>query len=66
MLCVHLIFLVIIKKENYSIVVRLFEMKNLEIANNKNYLSEAMKLIAKTGNGPKEQIPSSGCSIKWK
>jgi peroxiredoxin len=29
-------------------------------------LYEAMKLVAETGQGPKEQIPSMGCSIKWK
>ena len=29
-------------------------------------LFEAMKQIAATGQGPKEQIPSMGCSIKWK
>jgi peroxiredoxin len=29
-------------------------------------LFEAMKLIAETGHGPKEQINSIGCSIKWK
>lgn len=29
-------------------------------------LFEAMKQIAATGRGPKEQIPSMGCSIKWK
>jgi peroxiredoxin len=29
-------------------------------------LFEAMKEIARTGNGPREQIPSMGCSIKWK
>ena len=29
-------------------------------------LFEAMKLIAETGHGPQEQIPSMGCSIKWK
>lgn len=29
-------------------------------------LFEAMKLIATSGNGPKNQIPSIGCSIKWK
>ncbi|MEX2165837.1 MAG: thioredoxin family protein [Methyloceanibacter sp.] len=29
-------------------------------------LFEAMKQIAKTGQGPREQIPSVGCSIKWK
>lgn len=26
----------------------------------------AMKEVAETGNGPAEQIPSMGCSIKWK
>lgn len=29
-------------------------------------LFEAMKQIAQTGEGPREQIPSIGCSIKWK
>lgn len=29
-------------------------------------LFEAMSMIAQTGNGPREQIPSMGCSIKWK
>ncbi len=29
-------------------------------------LFEAMVQVAKTGHGPKEQIPSMGCSIKWK
>jgi peroxiredoxin len=29
-------------------------------------LFEAMKAIAATGRGPVEQIPSIGCSIKWK
>jgi peroxiredoxin len=29
-------------------------------------LFEAMKLIAETGSGPQQQIPSMGCSIKWK
>ena len=29
-------------------------------------LLEAMKKIAKTGIGPKIQIPSIGCSIKWR
>ena len=28
-------------------------------------LFEAMKLVAETGQGPTEQIPSMGCSIKW-
>lgn len=29
-------------------------------------LFEAMKQVAQTGRGPAEQIPSMGCSIKWK
>ena len=29
-------------------------------------LFEAMKQIAETGQGPREQTPSMGCSIKWK
>ncbi|MCB1473686.1 MAG: thioredoxin family protein [Rhodobiaceae bacterium] len=29
-------------------------------------LYEAMVMIAKTGEGPREQIASIGCSIKWK
>jgi peroxiredoxin len=29
-------------------------------------LFEAMKQVALTGQGPREQIPSIGCSIKWK
>jgi peroxiredoxin len=28
-------------------------------------LFEAMRLVASTQNGPLEQIPSMGCSIKW-
>lgn len=28
-------------------------------------LLEAMAIIAETGQGPKEQVPSMGCSIKW-
>ena len=29
-------------------------------------LLEAMILIAETGKGPEDQVPSIGCSIKWK
>jgi peroxiredoxin len=29
-------------------------------------LFEAMKEVAQTGRGPAEQLPSMGCSIKWK
>ncbi len=29
-------------------------------------LFEAMAQVARTGRGPEEQVPSMGCSIKWK
>lgn len=29
-------------------------------------LFEAMKRVAATGHGPEQQIPSMGCSIKWR
>ena len=29
-------------------------------------LFEAMKQVAETGRGPEQQIPSMGCSIKWR
>ena len=29
-------------------------------------LFEAMRQVAETGRGPAEQIPSMGCSIKWR
>lgn len=29
-------------------------------------LFEAMRSVARTGRGPAEQVPSMGCSIKWK
>jgi len=29
-------------------------------------LYEAMKLVADTGHGPRDQIASMGCSIKWR
>jgi len=29
-------------------------------------LFEAMKQVAQTGKGPKHQVPSMGCSIKWR
>ncbi len=29
-------------------------------------LLEAMRQIAETGQGPREQVPGMGCSIKWK
>lgn len=40
--------------------------KDAPPAGTKRELYEAMLQIAKTGHGPKEQIASIGCSIKWK
>ena len=46
---------------------RIMELKNLVPVRNKDSeLKLAMQNISKTGNGPTEQIPSIGCSIKWK
>ena len=43
------------------------ELKNLiPIRDGKSDLYKAMKQIAETGKGPQNQIPSAGCSIKWK
>ena len=41
-------------------------MKNLDFIGKTNDLLNAMKQISKTGQGPKEQFSSAGCSIKWK
>ena len=41
-------------------------MKNLEFIGKTNDLLNAMTQISKTGEGPKEQFSSAGCSIKWK
>ena len=37
-----------------------------QVANARRDLFEAMKQIAETGHGPAEQMPSKGCSIKWR
>jgi len=44
---------------------RLDESRKETIVDAKRDLFEAMKEIAISGNGPDEQIPSMGCSIKW-
>ena len=45
---------------------RIRELKNLKpIENGDSELKNAMKMIAKSNNGPKEQFPSMVCSIKW-
>lgn len=40
--------------------------RNPAPADARRELFEAMSQIAKTKEGPREQIPSMGCSIKWK
>ena len=45
---------------------RLEESKMEIIPNAKKELLEAMIQVSETGSGPNDQIPSIGCSIKWK
>jgi peroxiredoxin len=45
---------------------RLDAARMTPIANARRDLFEAMKQVAATGHGPKEQLPSMGCSIKWR
>jgi hypothetical protein len=45
---------------------RIRELKDLKpVRSGESDLYLAMKKISKTGNGPKDQIPSMGCNIKW-
>ena len=45
---------------------RIRELKNLKpVGKGDSDLNVAMKLIATSGRGPKIQIPSMGCNIKW-
>ena len=45
---------------------RIRELKDLEpVTQGDSDLRIAMKLVAKSGKGPKRQIPSMGCNIKW-
>ena len=36
------------------------------VPNARRDLVEAMRVVAETGQGPADQFPSRGCSIKWK
>jgi len=45
---------------------RLDESKTVAVPNARRELLEAMRQIAATGLGPVDQIPSMGCSIKWR
>ncbi|HSQ08164.1 MAG TPA: thioredoxin family protein, partial [Chromatiaceae bacterium] len=40
--------------------------KDAASADARRDLFEAMSLVAATGQGPQDQIPSMGCSIKWR
>tara|TARA_B100002003_G_C14023189_1_gene493362 strand:- start:81 stop:635 length:555 start_codon:yes stop_codon:yes gene_type:complete len=45
---------------------RIRELKNLKpVGSGDSDLKIAMKLVAKSGKGPANQIPSMGCNIKW-
>jgi peroxiredoxin len=45
---------------------RLDESRKEPVPGARRDLFEAMKLVAASGRGPAEQIPSMGCSIKWR
>ena len=46
---------------------RLRELKNfVPVKDGESDLLKAMKQVAETSNGPKDQTPSAGCGIKWK
>lgn len=45
---------------------RLDESRREAVPGARRELYEAMTKVAETGRGPDEQIPSMGCSIKWK
>ena len=45
---------------------RIRELKDLKpVKKGDSDLKSAMKLVAETGKGPQNQIPSMGCNIKW-
>ena len=45
---------------------RLDESKTQLVPDARRDLFLAMKQVAETGEGPRDQIPSMGCSIKWR
>ena len=45
---------------------RLDESKATLVAGARRELYEAMMAVASTGQGPLDQVPSMGCSIKWR
>ena len=55
-----------ISKDELQYRGRLDASRTKPVANARRDLYEAMKQVADTGHGPKQQFPSTGCSIKWK
>jgi peroxiredoxin len=45
---------------------RLDASRTAPVADARRDLFEGMKQVAQTGKGPADQVPSMGCSIKWK
>ncbi len=45
---------------------RLDASRKEPVAGARRDLFEAMKQVAETGHGPEQQVPSMGCSIKWR
>ncbi len=45
---------------------RLDESRKEPVPGARRDLFEAMKQVAETGRGPAQQVPSMGCSIKWR
>ena len=45
---------------------RLDASRKEAVADARRDLFEAMRQIARSGEGPREQVPSIGCSIKWR
>ena len=62
----HLIFFGFNNKFELQYRGRFDESRKETALNSTRDLFKAMKLVAETGNGPKQQIASIGCSIKWK
>ena len=54
------------KKRELQYRGRMRELKDLKPTDSgQSDLFKAMKLVAETDKGPKNQIPSMGCNIKW-
>ena len=45
---------------------RLDASRMTPVPNARRDLFDAIKMVTETGHGPKEQLPSMGCSIKWR